>query len=124
MLAHKLCPQCQNAATIDAALCVRCGHQFRTQLPIHRTQFVNVALPAPPQPYQSPRSRSIAAIWAFTLGGIGAHKFYLGEYGWGAVYLLFCWTFLPALISIIDAVVLLMMSDFTFDTLYNRGWMT
>ena len=115
---HKLCPQCGNAAEVAAALCVRCGHPFRTPPPANRTQFFAPGgLPVLVQPR---RSRPIAAIWAFVLGGIGAHRFYLGQHLLGAVYLLFCWTFIPAVVSLIDGVVLLMMSDFTFDTLYNR----
>lgn len=39
---------------------------------------------------------------AFFAGGIGAHKFYAGKVGWGILYLLFSWTFLPMLISIVE----------------------
>ena len=41
-------------------------------------------------------------ILAFFLGGIGAHKFYAGKIGMGILYLLFCWTFVPAVISLIE----------------------
>ncbi|HEX2573335.1 MAG TPA: TM2 domain-containing protein, partial [Polyangia bacterium] len=42
------------------------------------------------------KDKNTAAILAFTLGGIGVHRFYLGQTGMGIVYLLFCWTFIPA----------------------------
>lgn len=112
---HKLCPRCRNAAPVDALLCVRCGHQFRTALPVHRTQYVNV-----PAPYRRPqRSRALAVIWALFFGGLGAHKFYLGETWQGVAYLLFCWTLVPAFVAVIDAVVLLLMREYTFEITYN-----
>ena len=41
------------------------------------------------------KSKAIAIILALFLGGIGIHKFYLGQAGQGILYLLFCWTFIP-----------------------------
>lgn len=62
----------------------------------------------------SSRSRIVAAILAFLLGGIGVHKFYLGQIGWGILYLVFCWTFIPAIIAFVEFVILICMSDETF----------
>lgn len=44
-------------------------------------------------------------LLALFLGGIGAHKFYSGKVGVGIVYLLFCWTFIPAIIAFIEFIV-------------------
>ena len=52
------------------------------------------------------------------LGGIGLHKFYLNSPGWGVVYLLFCWTFIPAIIGFIEGLVYLSMSDQNFQREY------
>ena len=41
-------------------------------------------------------------ILAFLLGGFGIHKFYAGKTGAGVAYLLFCWTFIPVLLGLID----------------------
>ena len=30
------------------------------------------------------------------LGGLGAHRFYMGEKGLGVLYLVFCWTLIPS----------------------------
>jgi TM2 domain-containing membrane protein YozV len=46
---------------------------------------------------------TIAAVLALFLGGIGAHKFYMGQIGLGVVYLLFSWTGIPTLIGWVEA---------------------
>lgn len=44
-------------------------------------------------------------LCALLVGGIGVHKFYAGRIGFGIVYFLFCWTFIPALIALIEGIV-------------------
>lgn len=68
----------------------------------------------------SGRQRIVAVLLAFFLGGLGAHKFYLGQNGAGVMYLIFCWTFLPALIALIEGIQLLTMSDQDFNQLYGN----
>jgi len=53
------------------------------------------------------------------LGGLGAHKFYLGRTTQGVLYLLFCWTFIPFLLGIMEGVVYLSMSDASFSAKYS-----
>ena len=36
------------------------------------------------------------------LGGIGAHRFYLGQVGLGVLYLCFVWTFVPAVVALVE----------------------
>ena len=36
------------------------------------------------------------------LGGLGAHKFYASKWIMGILYLLFCWTYVPTIIALID----------------------
>ncbi len=50
----------------------------------------------------SRKSEVSAVLLAFFLGSFGAHRFYLGETGWGILYLLFCWTFIPHLIAFVE----------------------
>ncbi len=66
------------------------------------------------------KDRIAAAIIAFGLGTFGIHKFYLGKWGWGIIYIVFSWTTLPTIISIIEGVLYLLMSDEEFDFKYNN----
>lgn len=43
-----------------------------------------------------------AQILALLFGGIGGHRFYLGQTGLGLCYFLFCWTFIPAIVAFVE----------------------
>ena len=55
----------------------------------------------------------------FFLGGLGVHKFYLGQTGLGFLYLIFFWTFIPALVAFIEFIIYLTMSDEAFAEKYH-----
>ncbi|PQQ28262.1 NINE protein [Photorhabdus hindustanensis] len=65
------------------------------------------------------KNRIVAALLAFFLGYIGAHKFYLGKIGMGVLYLLFCWTFIPVFIAFIEFIIYLCTSDEDFAKKYG-----
>lgn len=65
------------------------------------------------------KSRIAAALLAFFLGGFGVHKFYLGRVAAGILYLLFCWTFIPAIIAFVEFIVYLTMTDEAFANKYG-----
>lgn len=44
-------------------------------------------------------------LLAIFLGGLGIHKFYSGKTALGVLYILFCWTFIPSLIALIEAII-------------------
>jgi TM2 domain-containing membrane protein YozV len=106
-IGEKFCSDCGNLINEKAEICPRCG----------------VRQSAPPSSFggtaRNGKSKIAAALLAFFLGGFGVHKFYLGQVGWGLVYLLFFWTFIPAIIAFIEFILLLTMSDQAFDRKYG-----
>lgn len=65
------------------------------------------------------KSKTTAALLAFFLGGIGGHKFYLGQTGMGLLYLFFSWTFIPLMVSFVEFIMLLVMGQQEFDSKFN-----
>ena len=51
---------------------------------------------------QQKRSIGTACLLCLFLGGIGIHQFYLKSPVAGVIYLLFCWTFIPLILSVIE----------------------
>jgi TM2 domain-containing membrane protein YozV len=49
------------------------------------------------------KSVTTGVILALFLGGLGVHKFWLGSFATGLIYLFFCWTFIPGIVAFIDA---------------------
>jgi TM2 domain-containing membrane protein YozV len=66
------------------------------------------------------KNRVVAIILTFFFGALGIHKFYLGHNFAGLMYLIFSWTFIPALLSIFDFFGLVLMSDQAFNAQYNN----
>lgn len=91
------CRGCGSEMHESAVACPRCG---ATQVP------------------KSSKNRMAAALLAFFLGGFGVHKFYLSKVGMGILYLIFCWTLIPGIVSFIEFILLLCMSDEDFARKY------
>ncbi len=66
------------------------------------------------------KEKVTAGILAILLGGLGIHKFYLGHTGLGVLYLLFCWTFIPAIFGLIEGIIYLTKSDKEFQKIYVK----
>jgi len=58
----------------------------------------------------STKSKVAAGFLALFLGGLGIHRFYLGQW-WGILYLLFCWTLIPAIVAVLEAIVFFCTDD-------------
>ena len=95
------CHACGAPIDPRAEICPKCGVRQYT---------------VPLRPY---KSRVTAGLFAFFLGGSGAHHFYLGHTGLGILYLLFFWTFIPAFVAFFEALVFFFSSDASFDAKYN-----
>ena len=69
----------------------------------------------------TPESKNpvVAGLLAIFVGGLGIHKFYLGRLGWGLIYLLFCWTGIPAVVGFIEGIIYLCQSQANFAKKYQ-----
>ncbi len=103
------CDECNHDVSNKAASCPNCG------APISKTaskqQFPIIVTP--------PKSRSLAIALSLFLGGLGIHKFYVNQPFWGVLYLVFCWTFIPAILGVLEAIVWLFTSEKSFQKQYG-----
>ncbi len=90
---YKYCYACASAIDSRAVDCPRCGVR----------QPDNVG--------GYGKNRAGAALLAIIVGGLGIHRFYLGDIAWGVVYLLFSWTGIPSIIAWFEALYFLTRSD-------------
>ena len=104
---EKFCIDCGTTVNVKAEICPKCG--------VRQTSPPNALGNTAP----NGKSKIVAALFAFFLGGFGVHKFYLGQVGKGFLYLLFCWTLIPAIIAFIEFIILLTMSDESFNQKYG-----
>lgn len=65
------------------------------------------------------KSKTTAILLCFFLGGLGAHKFYLGQTGQGVLFLLTAG--LLGIGSLVNFIQLLVKSDEEFNARYNQG---
>jgi ribosomal protein L40E len=96
----KFCSECGAKISARAEVCPKCGARLA---------------PA----YGGEHNKTTAALLALFLGGLGAHKFYLGRTGMGFLYLVCCWTLIPAFISLVEGIQFLSMSESEFALKYR-----
>ena len=117
------CPTCGAPVDLDAGSCRYCMQRFIVPLAAP-TPRPPVTLP----PYRPPgarprvpvttRSKLVAILLALFLGLFGVHRFYLGRWRSGCLYLLFSWTGLPGVLALIEIVYLLCLTDQEFSRRY------
>lgn len=109
------CPECSELVCNISPSCGNCGFPMAEpsknpppSLPTQNyTTIVHVN--------NSRKSRGVAIALALFLGGFGIHKFYLNQVFAGILYLLFCWTFIPAIIALFEALMLLFIDESEFN---------
>ena len=89
----KFCENCGSEIKEGADVCLGCGKSVGGK----RSNLGDS--------YGRPVSKVGYCLLAFFLGGLGIHKFYAGKSGIGVVYLLFCWTGIPAFCALIDFII-------------------
>lgn len=104
---EKYCNECGSLINQKAEICPKCG--------VRQIPAPNVFGSTAP----NGKNKIAAALLAFFLGGFGIHKFYLGQVGMGVLYLIFCWTFIPALVGFVEGIIYLTMSDESFNNKYG-----
>ena len=93
----KYCRECGAEIMDKAVICPKCG--CSTGHNEHKGINVDVKEVDGEKIY----SKLVALLLWLFLGWIGAHRFYIGDSGTGAIYvlcLLFCWLFIPAFVLI------------------------
>lgn len=103
----KHCYACANILDVRAEICPQCG----VRQPVMPGAMM---VREPTAMTVTSKNRQTAGIFALLLGGIGVHKFYLGQPGMGVLYVVFCWTAIPAIIGFIEGIVLLTMTEQAF----------
>ncbi len=96
---QRFCGDCGVIISARAEICPQCGVRQRSA--------------------QGSKSKVTAGLFALLLGGIGIHKFYLARPMQGILYILFCWTFIPAIVALIEGIIYLTMSDEKFAEKYG-----
>ena len=65
------------------------------------------------------KNKTSAILLCLFLGWVGAHKFYLGQTSAGVLYLIFSFTGIPFVISFVELIILIFMSENEFNGRYN-----
>ncbi len=123
---NNLCPQCGAPVDANSTKCQYCGASVApatqpAQSAQQQPQVVYVQQPVvnPERANWPIKNKVVAALLAILLGGIGIHKFYLGQNGKGILYIIFCWTYIPALIALIEGIMMLCSNDENFQIKYK-----
>ena len=96
------------------AFCRECGHQIHASAPTcPQCGAVQSVTPA--------KNQTVAVLLAAFVGGLGIHRFYLGKTVTGVLYLLFCWTGIPSLIGIVEALIYAFQNPRDWAMKHNQG---
>ena len=68
------------------------------------------------------RNISLARFVSFFFGTFGFQKFYLGQTKKGILSIMFCWTFIPSFIGLIDFIKLISINEESFNIKFNGGY--
>jgi TM2 domain-containing membrane protein YozV/ribosomal protein L40E len=104
---EKFCHECGAIIRTKAEICPKCG--------VRQFEAAGGSFTSP-----NGRTKLAAGLIAIFLGSFGIHKFYLGRTGQGILYLLFFWTFIPAIIAFVEGIVYLSMTDQAFAQKYGK----
>jgi len=99
---QKFCSACAAVIHQTAQTCPRCGAR--------QVETISTS-----------KNKTVAALLAIFLGGFGIHKFYVGRPVLGVIYLVFFWTFIPAIVGFFEGIWYLTMDDGKFQERLRAG---
>ncbi|RQG93179.1 NINE protein [Natrarchaeobius halalkaliphilus] len=100
---EKYCVECGATINRQAEICPECGVR------------------QPSASGSGDTDKIAAGVLALLLGGLGAHKFYQGRMKLGVLYLCFFWTGIPALLGLIEGILMLIADDDEYERKYADG---
>lgn len=100
---QKYCVECGELIAKQAEVCPQCGAR------------------QPDLTGGSSSDQIAAGVLALLLGGLGAHKFYQGNVKLGLIYLCFFWTGIPALLGIVEGILMLVADEREYEEKYADG---
>ena len=123
----EVCPDCgvNQSTSIDGGrrerpddekYCVECGELIN-----RRAEICPHCGVRQPGTGSSDSDKIAAGVLALLLGGLGAHKFYQGNVKLGVIYLCFFWTGIPALLGIVEGILMLVADDADDEDEYADG---
>ena len=116
----KICKSCGQSVDDNTAYCPNCGSSVQEGLP--STNAGSVGNNPYQQDAQFGSTMAAGTAWglgddkklvnkiaygllAILLGGFGVHKFYTGKTMWGIIYILLCWTGIPAILALVEGII-------------------
>lgn len=75
-----------------------------------------------PKVFKKPRKKITAGLLGLLLGSFGSHGFYLGHWAWACFYLLFWWTYIPALLGMVEGILIFILPKQLFEKFYCQPW--
>ncbi len=120
----KYCQHCGEQIDKNCVICPKCGKQvanlaqppqqgaapvvINNNASSSSSSSANNNVPASGAYYppgKKPVNKLVYCLLALFVGGFGIHKFYAGKVGMGILYIIFCWTGIPAVIAFIEFII-------------------
>jgi len=101
----------------DQVYCVECGELVYKQAEV----CPSCGSRQPDHDGQKDTDQVAAGILAILLGGVGVHKFYQGNTRNGVLYLCFFWTGIPAVLGLVEGILILIADEDEYQRKYADG---